>query len=428
MIFFEVSDMNDNWYKLDNVAKVFLAAHNKRNPRSIRVSCVLNEEVDPKLLQDALDLTIKIRPQFQVRIRRGIFWNYLEQTDEHAIVTKEVTGPCPALYGEHYRGVLHYMVTYYHDRINIDMSHAISDGTGAFILLKLLVLNYLKLRHPGKLDNVSISDSASSDDRFRNSYDHFYDDSAGPIPKTILNKKKLAFQISSRKLPYNQLRYTEVHLESDKLLAAAKAMKVSLTSYLGAHLMLAILDDMPLRQRRKPVNISIPVNLRNYYPSDTLRNFFNNIDVSHTYNGGETLGTLALEFDEKLKQALDPELIKKQMNRYQSIEQFFIARMVPLFIKQPIVRMFSARETKTVTAVLSNLGPIKMPEETLPYIRGFTDFCSTDNMFITITSYGNDLVLGIASSYTGTGVIRRMLHALKSLDTDIYLYATEVIR
>ena len=420
--------MNDNWYKLDNVAKVFLAAYNKRNPRSIRVSCILNEEIDPGVLQDALDLTVRLRPQFQVRIRRGIFWNYLEQTDERALVSKEVLGPCPALYGDKYKGVLHYMVTYYRDRINIDMSHAISDGTGAFILLKLLILNYLKLRHPGILDEVSLVDSASSDDRFRNSYDHFYDDSAGPIPKTILNKKKLAFQISSRKLPYNQLQYMEVHMESDKVLAAAKDMKVSLTSYLGAHLMLAILEDMPFRQRKRPVNISIPVNLRNYYPSSTLRNFFNNIDVSHVYSGSETLETLALEFDEKLKQALDPDLIKKQMNRYQSIEQFFLTRMVPLFIKQPVVRMFSARETKTVTAVLSNLGPIKMPEETLPYIKGFTDFCSTDNLFITITSYGNDLVLGIASSYSGTGVIRRLLHALKALDIDIYLHATEVIR
>ncbi len=420
--------MNDNWYKLDNVAKVFLAAYNKRNPRSIRVSCILNEDVDPVILQEALDITIKHRPQFQVRIRRGIFWNYLEQTDSVPLVKEEVLGPCPALYGDSYKGVLHYLVTYYHDRVNIDMSHAISDGTGAFVLLRLLVLNYLKLKYPGSLDEISINDSASSDDRFRNSYDHFYDDSNGPIPKTILNKKTKAFQIQSRKLPYNQLQYIEAHMEADKLLKAAKSLQVSLTSYLGAQLMLSIMADMPFRQRKRPVNISIPVNLRNYYPSDTLRNFFNNIDVSHVYTGNETLETLALEFDKKLKDALDPELIRKQMNRYQSIEQFFLTRMVPLFLKQPVVRMFSKRETQTVTAVLSNLGAIDMPAETSPYIKGFTDFCSTDNLFITITTYGNDLVLGIASSYNGTGVIRRMLSSLKELGTDIFLHATEVIR
>ena len=420
--------MNDNWYKLDNVAKVFLAAHNKRNPRSIRVSCILNEEINPAILQQALELTIKQRPQFQVRIRRGFFWHYLEQTDEQPVVSEETLGPCPVLYGDNYKGILHYLVTYYRDRINIDMSHVISDGTGAFILLKLLILNYLKLSQPGVMDNVSLPDAASSEDRSRNSYDHFYDDSTGLIPKTILNKKKPAFQIQSRKLPYNQLMYMEVHLDSAPLIKKSKELRVSLTSYLGAQLMLAIQADMPLRQRRKPVTISIPVNLRNYYPSDTLRNFFNNVDVSHVFDGTETLTSLSLEFDEKLKTSLAPELIKEQMNRYQSIEQLFLTRMVPLFLKQPIVRMFSTRETKTVTAILSNLGPIKMPEDTLPYIRGFTDFCSTDNVFITVTTFNNEMVLGIASAYSGTGAIRRLLHDLKETGTDVTLYATEIIR
>lgn len=420
--------MNDDWYKLDNVAKVFLAAHNKRNPRAIRVSCILNEDIDADILQKALELTIRQRPQFQVRIRRGFFWHYLEQTDARPIVLEETLGPCPPLYGDNYKGVLHYLVTYYRNRINIDMSHAISDGTGAFFLLKLLILNYLKIKYPGKMDDVSLPDAASSDERSQNSYDHFYDNSAGPIPKTILNKKKAAFQIQSRMLPYNQLRYMEVHLDSSSLISASKKLGVTLTSYLGAQLMLAIQADMPFRQRRKPVTISIPVNLRNYYPSDTLRNFFNNVDVSHIFDGTETLEGLAAEFDSKLKASIAPELIKEQMNRYQSIEQLFLTRMVPLFLKQPVVRMFSSRETKTVTAILSNLGSIKMPDETLPYIKGFTDFCSTDNMFITVTTYNDDMVLGIASAYSGTGTIRRLLHSLKETGTGITLYASEIIR
>ncbi|MCR5357628.1 MAG: hypothetical protein K6E63_09550 [Lachnospiraceae bacterium] len=420
--------MDENWYRLDNVAKVFLAAHNKRNPRSIRVSCILNEPVDADVLQQALEITVKHRPQIQVRIRRGFFWHYLEQTDTAPVAMPETLGPCPSLYGGSYKGVLHYLVTYYNDRINIDMFHAICDGTGAFILLKLLVLNYLKLRYPGQLNEVSLPDSASSDDRSQNSYDHFYDDSNGPIPKTILNKKKRAYRILSRKLPYNQLQYFEVHLDSARLLKSARKLNVSLTSYLGASLMLAIRADMPIRQRRRPVTISMPVNLRKYYPSDTLRNFFNNVDVSHYFDGTETLEELAAEFDGKLKSSLKPELIKEQMNRYQSIEQLFLTRMVPLFIKQPIVRMFSGREEKTVTAVLSNLGPIDMPPQTQPYIRGFTDFCSTDSMFITATSYGDDLVLGITSAYSGTGVIRRLLSMINESGTDMYMYATEVIR
>ena len=69
------------WYKVDNVAKVFLATHNQRDTRTLRVSVTLNETINPEALQYALDQTIKSRSQFQMRIRRGIFWNYLEKTD-----------------------------------------------------------------------------------------------------------------------------------------------------------------------------------------------------------------------------------------------------------------------------------------------------------------------------------------------------------
>ena len=74
--------MSDNWYKLDNVAKVFLASNSKRDPRSIRVSCILNEEINEEMLQEALLQTIRLRPQVQVRIRRGVFWHYIEATDK----------------------------------------------------------------------------------------------------------------------------------------------------------------------------------------------------------------------------------------------------------------------------------------------------------------------------------------------------------
>lgn len=420
--------MGENWYKLDNVAKVFLAAYNKRDPRSIRVSCNLKERVEPDVLNAALLKTIKLRPQFQVRIRRGFFWNYIEETDKLPIVGVEDDRPCPILYGPNYKGVLHYKVSYYENRINIDMFHAISDGTGAINFLKLLVLNYLKIKYPDDLKNVSLKEAASSDDMFQNSYAHFYDGHEGVIPKQILNKKKNAYHIQGRKLPYDQLQFFEVHMETDKLIKAAKELNVSLTSYLGAQLMLSIQKGMPFGQKNKPITISMPVNLRNYFPSDTMRNFFNNVDVSRVFDGTEELETLAREFDEKLKDSITPEKIKNQMNRYESIERLLLTRMVPLAIKQPVVRFFSKKETKRVTAVLSNLGAVKIPDEMSKYVDGFTDFCSTSQLFITVTSYGNDIVLGVSSAYSGTSVLRRFISRLEKTGTKVILHASEVIR
>ena len=419
--------MSENWYKLDNVAKVFLANHDNRNTQSLRVSFTMDQDIEPALLQQALETTVISLPQFQVRLRRGFFWHYLEASAVTPMVTPEEGRPCPVLYGGSRKNYLHYRVSYYEKRINIDIFHAIADGTGAFQFIELLTLNYLKLMYPGEYDDVSLPSNSSAADRSQNSFAHFYDNSNGPLPKTILNKKSKAFHILSRKLPYDQLQFFEIHLEADKIRLASKQIGVGLSAYLGAKLMLAIKDDMPFMQRKKPVTISMPVNLRNYYPSETSRNFFNNVDVSHIFNGNETLEELAKEFDVKLKESLTPERINDQMNRYQSIERLFFTRMVPLAIKQPIVKAFSKKEKRRVTAVLSNLGVIKLPNEMTAHITEVSDFCSTNSIFITATTYGNDFVLGITSAYQETGVIRRFVKSLEETGTSVKAYVSEVI-
>ena len=131
---------SDKWYKVDNVAKVFLATVSKRDTRTLRVSCTLKEEVDPDLLQQAVLSAIQDRPQFQVRIRRGIFWHYMEDTDILPQVTQESERICPLLYVPA-KAMLHYQVTYFGKRINLELFHALSDGTGALEFLNIIVLD-----------------------------------------------------------------------------------------------------------------------------------------------------------------------------------------------------------------------------------------------------------------------------------------------
>lgn len=421
--------MSENWYRLDNVAKVFLAAHTKRDPRVMRVSISLSEDVVPETLQEALNEVIVLHPEFQVRIRRGFFWHYIEQTNYKPTVSIEDERPCPILYGKNYRGVLHYKVSYYRNRINLDIFHALSDGMGAITFLKNISLHYLKLAHPEDeaLQNSHLEGMASTDDRYRNSYAQFYENKESKlIPKAILNKKKNAYHIQSRKLPLDQLQFIEVHLNAAGLLERAKSYGVSMTSYLGAELMLAIHRDRPVMLRALPITISLPVNLRNYFPSETMRNFFNNVDVTHVFKGDETIETLAIEFDRQLKESIEPTAIRKQMNRYESIERLVLTRVSPLLIKQFVVKSFSKKESRRVTAVLSNLGKLILPEEMKAYVTGFSDYCSTEKMFITTTTYDNDFVLGIATAYVGTGVIRRFISALHVDGCDVTVHASEV--
>ena len=144
-----------NWYKIDNVSKVFLATAGKRDTRSFRLSCTLKEDVDPKLLEQAVLSAIEERPQVQVRIRRGFFWHYMEDTDLMPVVKKEDDRICPLLYVPS-KTMLHYQVTYFGKRINLDISHVLADGTGAMEFLNIIVLDYLKRKYPGKLDDINV--------------------------------------------------------------------------------------------------------------------------------------------------------------------------------------------------------------------------------------------------------------------------------
>lgn len=413
----------NNWYQVDNVAKVFLATCGKKDTRTLRVSCTLKEDIDPELLQQSLLQTIHVRPQFQVRIRRGVFWHYMEETQIEPKVKEESGRVCPLLYQPGRKNHLHYQVSYFHNRINLDLFHALSDGTGALEFLNILVLDYLKLKYPKQFDDIAIHSGASADDLSQDSYRQFFDNKG-----KALESAQKAYHATGLQLPYNQLQFFELHIKTDEILPKAKELNVSLTSYLGARFMMAIHDDMPSLKANMPITVSLPVNLRNYYPSNTSRNFFNNVNVTHCFTEEISLAALAAEFDAQLKANLTPEKIKAQMDNFEKMERMVPIRMVPLFIKQHAVRRGSLRSDEKVSIVLSNLGVQKPPAELCPYIENYSAFCSSKNLFCTVSSYNGILTLGVTSPYASTRVLKNFVRGLTDEGMWVQAYATEVVR
>ena len=166
--------MPHTWYKVDNVAKVFLASVTRRDPRVFRISCTLTEEINPDALAAALQRTARDLPHFSVTLHRGLFWHYLEQTDKVPTPVPETQRPCAAIYGRDLKNALLYRVSYYRRRINLEVFHALSDGSGGVVFLQTLVYNYLQLRHPDELAGTPRQPGASADDMGQDSYHKFY--------------------------------------------------------------------------------------------------------------------------------------------------------------------------------------------------------------------------------------------------------------
>ena len=352
--------MPETWYKVDNVAKVFLASINRRDPRVFRVSCTLNEDVDPDRLNQALEQTARENPQFQVTLHRGLFWHYFESTNLKPQAVPETLAPCAMLYGPQIKNELLYRVSYYGARINVEMFHAISDGNGGMVFLKTLVHNYLQLKNP-ELANVPGEERASKGESAQDAFRKYYTASKA-AEEDPLNRKK-SFHLHGRKLPYDQSQFFEAHLSAAQVLAKTRAMGVTMTSYLSAAQMLAAYQEMPALERGKVISVSLPVNLRSYYGTETARNFFNSIRISWVFRGDETLETLAKGFDAKLREALKDERVKARMDGFEKLEQMPGIKLVPLFIKNAALSFCSRNYgDKSRTLSFSNLGKVKAPE------------------------------------------------------------------
>ena len=67
------------WMPLDNAALIFPAIRRKNWSNVFRQSITLTEKIDPVLLQQAVDELMPRFPSFYLRLRRGVFWYYLEE-------------------------------------------------------------------------------------------------------------------------------------------------------------------------------------------------------------------------------------------------------------------------------------------------------------------------------------------------------------
>lgn len=272
------------WRKLDNAALAFPLVTGKNDTRVFRFYCECKENVDPEILQQALDETMKRYPLFQAVLRKGLFWFYLERRDILPMVKEEKKPPCSSLYIPDKKTLL-FEVTYYKKRINFEVYHALTDGTGAMHFLQELVQNYLILLHPEEeLSKICLDEVSTPGDQEEDSFSQYYTAESGRA-----ERKPHAVRLKGEKLPHEDMKITELNIPVKEIHKKAKSYGVSITIFLAAVMLCAIGEEIPRNKRKRPVALMIPVNLRNYFPSQSMTNFFGWIEVGHTFTENTTL-------------------------------------------------------------------------------------------------------------------------------------------
>ena len=396
------------WRKLDNAALAFPLVSGKNDTRVFRFYCQLKEKVDGEILQSALDQTMEKYPLFQAVLRKGLFWFYLEHRDIRAVVKQETEPPCSRLYIPDKKSLL-FQVTYDKDRINFEVFHALTDGTGAMHFLQELVQNYLILAHPqDDLPRIENAEEVTHGDKEEDSFSQYY---SSDMPKNK-EKKETAVKLKGEKLVHSDMNITEVVFSVKDIHQKARSYGASITVLLTAMMLCSIREEIPKNQQKRPVTLMIPVNLRNYFPSQSMTNFFGWIEVGYTFSETTTFEEVVADVKRQFEQELVKDKIAMHMNGYVRIEKNPFVRAVPLEIKKYFLMIGANLGSRSITAVYSNIGIIRLPEEYKEYIQHFGIFASPNSLQICSCSYGDEMVLGFTSKILDDSIQRNFQRML----------------
>ncbi len=359
------------WMRLDNAAKIYPAARRQNWSNVFRLSATLKERVDREILQQALDVTVRRFPSIAVRLRRGVFWYYLQQLAQVPEIREESSYPLTAMSKEETRKCA-FRVIIYGRRIAVEFFHSLTDGNGAMVFLKSLVAEYLQQKYAvtiatehGVLGRLEEPDEEELEDSFLKY--------SGPVAAD--RKENTAWHLSGTAEAGGFLHLTCFSLPVKAVLEKAHSHQVTLTNYLCAVLMQALqnmqLEKVPDPKKRKPIKVLLPVNLRSLFPSRTLRNFamYTTPEIQ-TRLGEYSFEEICQVVRHRMGLEITPKHMAMRIAANVNSERLLAVRVMPLFIKNFVMKVIfdTVGECKSCLT-LSNLGNVQLPRDMMPYVE-----------------------------------------------------------
>lgn len=420
--------MSKKWMRLDNAALIFPAIRRRRWVNVFRVSATLREEIDPLLLQQAVRELMPRFPSMYVRLRTGFFWYYLEALSEPPKVREDYAYPLTLMQEKELHSCC-LRVMYFRNRIAVEFFHALTDGTGGMIFLKTLTARYLSLKTGREIP----PEEGIPDWREAPKPEELEDSFPKHANKYILkDKEPYALRLKGTYDPDFMYLVTGL-VSTQKLLETAHAYGATVTVFLAAVMEESILHLQAERtrlSRRKPVKITIPVNLRRLYGSNTLRNFVLTLNVGVDPKMGDySLPELCRVMAAQLSAEATPQQMSGRIAANVTPQQMPVLRLVPLPLKNVVMRtIYGLRGESKGCINLSNLGQVRVPAgmreavERLEFIigpqRSYPNNCS-------LVTYGETTYINMIRNIREPELERRFFSRLVELGVPVSIESND---
>ena len=338
--------------------------------------------------------------------------NYFEENGKKAPkVHEENTFPCRFIRPNKNHSYL-FRVTYYKNRINLEVFHVLTDGMGGINFLRELTYQYLRLTHPEiaklKGDSLTQGTSLNREDSFVKNYK-----SSKP---SGFNRQK-AYLLKLEKVPDGEFGLIHGMMPVSQLKQVCHRYGVSINDYLVACFVWSVYQEcfhgMP---NDMPVRVAVPVNLRPYFDSVTTKNFFVMISAEfRPQNSSYTFEEVLKIVTDSINSQISKDHLEDLFSYSVSNQKNILMRPVPLFIKNLAMKAVYTQSALANTTTITNIGNIKVEPEYEPYITGFYSFIPMSKgqpMKGTICSYKDTLVFTFSSILADTMIQRSFFKKL----------------
>lgn len=401
---------SNEWYPLDNSSKVYPLSMGEEWMSIYRLSLYLKDDVNPIILQIALFYTMGRFPLFRTSIHKGFFWNYLDSTNKHFKIKEEKNIPCSLINISRHKNEL-FRVVYYKNRISCEFFHVLADAHGGMVFLVTLVNEYLRLL----LKMVDYNEYALDSNNFSHEEieDAFKKIKVHTKEGGLIENKALSIDGKISRVKPCQI----IHIDLDyvKLHKLAKEKDVTINELLLGFLFVVLSYST---SKDGDIKIQVPVNMRKFYPSKTLRNFSLYNTISIKKKDINNLDSVIMEVKKQSREKLTKEKMDGVM--YHALKLVKGVSGIPLFIKGPIAKfIYHHFGDKGSTTVLSNLGKIPLPNKMNDDIIGadFTLGTTLSNrVLFSVITINNTVTLTISKFTTNKSVENNLYSLFKEYD------------
>ena len=416
------------WRRLDNSAKIFPISAGKKYSTVFRLSVVLKEKINQNVLKKAVIMALKQYKSFKVRMKSGFFWYYLEENQKSPIIEEEKDYPCQYINPKTNNNYL-FKVTYFENKINIDIFHALTDGNSGSVFFKEIIYNYLELMYPEifieerrsrKINNTEYD----TEDSYVKNYDRKAKSNASSKKAYILKGKKI--KLGAVSAIHEIINLEDLKKESTKHGA-------TITQYLTAVLIYSIYEaNYKNNKSKKPIKVCIPVNLKKYFMSKTMSNFFSYITlvVNMKDRNMSTFEGILDFVKNDFKNMLKEEEIIKTMSANVKLGNNPFVRMIPLELKKLLVRLSYIEIRKYTTITFSNIGRFGIIGKYQDYIDYFLMLIapeSIEKIKCSSCSFENKMAFTFTSILDDKNIQKKFYNFLQENDIKVEIESNGVL-